>query len=152
VDADLRRGSLGRWLGVGNQPGLSNLVDGSASVENTIFKCEDRPLHFMVRGSSSVSPGELLQSPQLSGVFRRLGESFDLVLVDSPPVNLMTDTQLLAAACDGVLLIARAYSTNRKHFEKAAQDLRPFRIIGAVLNGGSRTHLTSRYKGYYERE
>jgi non-specific protein-tyrosine kinase len=149
VDGDLRRGSLGRWLGVENQPGLSNLVDGSATIENTIFKFEDRSLHFMLGGTSEVSPAELLQSPQLSSVFRRLADSFDLVLIDSPPMNLMTDAQLLAGACDAVLLIARAYSTNRKGFDKAIQELRPFRLIGTVLNGGARATLRSRYKGYY---
>jgi capsular exopolysaccharide synthesis family protein len=149
VDGDLRRGSLGRWLGVDNQPGLSNLVDGSATIEHSIFKCDDRPLHFMLRGTSPIVPGELLQSPNLTSIYRRLGESFDLILVDSPPVNLMTDTQLLAGACDAVLLIARAYSTNRKGFEKAVQDLRGFRIIGTVLNGGARPRRSSRYKGYF---
>lgn len=152
VDGDLRRGSLGRWLGVEDQPGLSNLVAGSATIENTIFKCEDRQLYFMLRGTSEVPPAELLQSPQLSSVFRRLGESFDMILVDSPPVNLMADAQLLVSACDAVLLIARAYSTNRKGYDKAVQDLRPFRIIGVVLNGGTRARASSRYKGYYIKE
>jgi capsular exopolysaccharide synthesis family protein len=152
VDGDLRRGSLGRWLGVEDQPGLSNLVDGSASIENTVFKCEDRPLHFILRGTSEVPPAELLQSPQLSSVFRRLADAFDLVLIDTPPVNLITDAQLLAGACDAVLLIARAYATNRKGFEKAVQELRPFRLIGTVLNGGSRAKSGSRYKGYYNRK
>jgi hypothetical protein len=64
----------------------------------------------------------------------------------------MADAQLLAGACDAVLLIARAYSTNRKGFEKAVQELRPFRLIGTVLNGGARAKLGSRYKGYYHKE
>jgi capsular exopolysaccharide synthesis family protein len=147
VDGDLRRASLGRWLGIESQPGLSNLLDGSASVENTVFKCDDSPLHFMTQGTSEASPGELLQSARLKSTFHRLGETFDLVLVDSPPLNLMTDATLLAGACEAVLLIVRAYSTNRKAFDKAIQELRPFRMIGTVLNGGTRS--SSRYKGYY---
>jgi tyrosine-protein kinase Etk/Wzc len=65
-----------------------------------------------------------------------LGEHFDMILVDSPPVNLITDTQLLAASCDAVLLVARAFSTTRKAFENTVRDLAPFRVIGTILNGG----------------
>ena len=63
-------------------------------------------------------------------------EQYDLVLVDTPPVNLIADVQLLAASCDAVLLIARAFSTTTKMFEKAVQELAPFRVIGTVLNAG----------------
>jgi Mrp family chromosome partitioning ATPase len=76
-------------------------------------------------------------------------EEFDLVLVDSPPVNLITDAQLLAGKCDAVLLIARAFSTTRTALEQAARELNAFRIIGTVLNGGTRPNLYRRYSGYY---
>jgi Mrp family chromosome partitioning ATPase len=78
-----------------------------------------------------------------------MSEQFDLVLVDSAPVNLISDTQLLAGCCDAVLLVARAFSTTRKSMEQAVQELSPFRIIGTVLNGGPRAHNYRRYKGYY---
>jgi len=149
LDGDLRRGTLGNWLGMkDDSKGLSNVLDGSAALEEVVFKSTEVPMHFVMRGNSKVSPGELLHSPRLATTFQKLTEQFDLVLVDSPPVNLITDVQLLAAKCDAVLLIARAFSTTRKGFEKAAQDLLPFRVIGSVLNAGSerRSH---RYKGYY---
>ncbi len=78
-------------------------------------------------------PAELLHSPQLGKQLRRLSEQFDLVLVDSAPVNLITDTQLLAGSCDAVLLVARAFSTTRKSLELAIQDLSQFRIIGTRI-------------------
>jgi capsular exopolysaccharide synthesis family protein len=156
VDGDLRKGSLGKWLRageqplrVGEQPGLSNLLDGSAKLEDVVLKSDDGPLHFLVRGTSSTAPAELLHSMDLRKHFQRMGELFDLVLVDSPPVNLITDTQLLAASCDAVLLIARAFQTTRKAFEKATQDLAPFRVIGTVLNGGTKTQPYRKYGGSY---
>jgi len=148
VDGDLRKGSLGKWLGVDHQPGLVSLLEGGASLEQVVFKCDDIPLHFVVRGKSDMRPGELLNAPQLKTFLRRMAEHYDLVLVDSPPVNMVTDAQLLAAGCDGVLLIARAYSTTCKHFQKMVQELASFRIVGAVLNGGE-PHSRRRYKGYY---
>jgi capsular exopolysaccharide synthesis family protein len=149
IDGDLRRGSIGKWLGVGDHPGLSNLLDGSARLDDVVVHCSDVPLHFVMRGNSKASPAELLHSPQLGSQFREMTENFNLVLVDSPPVNLLTDAQLLAGSCDAVLLIARAFSTTRKSFEQAAHDLSSFRMIGTVLNGGTRAQLNRRYHGYY---
>jgi tyrosine-protein kinase Etk/Wzc len=149
VDGDLRKGSLGKWLGIHNVNGLSNLVDGSAQLEDVVLKCNEIPVHFMVSGTSTKPSGELLHSPELGRYMRRLTEHFDLILVDSPPVNLLTDAQMLAASCDGVLLVARAFSTTCKSFEKTVQDLQPFRIVGTVLNGGANGKLYGRYGGYY---
>jgi capsular exopolysaccharide synthesis family protein len=149
VDGDLRKGTLGGWLGMRDtQAGLSNVLDGSAALDEVVLKSDEAPLHFMMRGASKVSPAELLHSPRLGSTFQKLSEQFDLVLVDSAPVNLITDVQLLAGSCDAVLLIARAFSTRRKAFERAVQDLLPFRVIGTVLNAGT-DRPPRRYKGYY---
>ncbi len=148
VDGDLRRGSLSKWLGVDSKPGLGNLIDGTAKMEDVILKSDKLPLRFMVRGNSKTSAAELLHSPQLGKQMRSITEHFPLVLVDSPPVNLITDTQLLAASCDAVLLVARAFVTTRKSLEKTAADLQSFRVIGTVLNGSS-PQGPRRYRGYY---
>ena len=145
VDGDMRRGTLGSWLGLDdNLPGLSNLMDGSAELEDVVLKSEDINIHLMLRGNSRAVD---LHASQLSSHIQAMSEQFDLILVDSPPVNVITDVQVLAASCDAVLLIAKAFSTTRKAFEKAAQDLSPFRVIGTVLNAGSAHH--PRYYGYY---
>ena len=154
VDGDLRKGSLGKWLGVSDRPGLSNLIDGSAKLEDVVLKCDESPMAFVVHGTSKAAPAELLNSADLGGYFRRLGEHFDLIIVDSPPVNLITDTQLLAAGCDAVLLVARAFATKRKALEKTVQDLASFRVIGTILNGGIKRggyggYGYNRGKGYY---
>ena len=149
VDGDLRRGSLGKWLGVGERPGLSNLIEGSATLSEVVLKSDAVPIHLIGCGTSKTPAGELLQSSELSRHFQKMTEQFALVLVDSPPVNLITDAQLLAGSCDGVILVTRAFSTTRKSLERAVQDLQPFRVIGTILNGATRSQLSSRYKGYY---
>jgi len=146
IDGDLRRGTLGSWLGVSDdQPGLSNLFNGSARLEDVVLKSDQIPMQFMARGNAQVHD---LHPSHFAGHFRRLGENFDLVLIDSPPVNLLADVQLLAASSDAVLLVARAFSTTRKALEKATQELAPFRVIGAELNPGV-TQRSSGYYGYY---
>ena len=146
VDGDLRRGTLGAWLGVGDQQvGLSNLFDGSAKLEDVVLKSEEVPMHFVVRGSAQLPD---LHPSHFAEHFKRLSELYDLVLIDSPPVNLLADVQILAATSDAILLVARAFATTRKALEKAAQELAPFRIIGAVLNAGV-TPKSYKYYGYY---
>ena len=118
-------------------------------LEDVVLQSDDTPFAFIVRGNSKVPPAELLNSPQLASHFRAMGKHFDLVLVDSPPVNLITDTQLLAGGCDAVLLIARAFATTRKAFKNAIQDLAPFNVIGTVLNGGPKSRIGWRNRNYY---
>ena len=146
VDGDMRRGTLGEWLGVDDSHvGLSNLLDGSAKLEDVILKSSNLPMHFIMRGNSLLPD---LHASHFSNHFRKIAEHYDLVLVDSPPVNALTDVQLLAASTDAVLLIARAFSTTRKALEQAMHHLKPFRMIGCVLNAGS-SQRAERYHGYY---
>jgi protein-tyrosine kinase len=148
IDGDLRKGTVGKWLGVHNHPGLSNLIDGSAQPEDVIFKCDELPMHFMVSGTSKKPAAELLTSSVLGDTIRQMTQHFDLVLVDSPPVNLIADAQMLAGSCDGIMLVARVFSTTCKAFQKTMDDLLSFRIVGTVLNGSMRAQLYHRY-GYY---
>jgi capsular exopolysaccharide synthesis family protein len=149
VDGDIRRGSLGKWLGADEHRGLSNLIDGSANLDEVVLKNDDLPVHFMTRGNSPVPAAELLQSPELSSRFQTMSKYFSLVLIDSPPVNLVTDAQLLAKGCDAVLLVVRAFMTTRKSLERTVQDLQSFRVLGTVLNCATRAQMDRRYRGYY---
>ncbi len=138
VEGDLRKGTICEWLRVDPAPrGFGNLIEGSATLAEAVSKADDIPLHFMMRGNSPISPAELLNTPGLQRHFHEMAARFDLVLVDSPPVNLFTDAQLLAAHTDAVLLVARAFSTRAQALERAVQELGPAKVIGAVLNAGS---------------
>jgi polysaccharide biosynthesis transport protein len=150
IDGDLRRGTIGKWLGVGaEQAGFSDLIEGTAALDDVILGSDNTPLRFMVRGKSKISPAELLHSPRLSSHLRRMAEYFDLVLIDSAPLSLVTDAQLLATHCDAVILSARVFQTTRKSLEQSAGELNGFRIIGTVLNGGTRPKAYRRYNEYY---
>jgi capsular exopolysaccharide synthesis family protein len=149
IDGDLRRRSLSHALGIRDQPGLSNLLDGSAKLPQVVHACTDFPFFAISAGNSETPATELLHSRQASSQIREITQRFDLILVDSSPVNLIADTQLLAGYTDAILLVTRAFATAREALEKAARDLRPFRIVGAVLNGGTRTQLYGRKNVYY---
>jgi capsular exopolysaccharide synthesis family protein len=149
VDGDLRKKGIGRVLGINHCPGMSNLLDGSARLEDVVLKSDDLPFQFVLAGTSKKQPAELLTSSALPDSFREMTKHFDLVLVDSPPVNLMADAQSLAGSCDGVLVVARVLSTKTKALERSLQDLLPFRIVGTILNGGIvHERQGYDYKGY----
>ena len=146
VDGDLRRGTLGSWMGIDPQrPGLSNLLDGSAGINDVLMKADDFSLYVLPSGNARI--GDLEQS-RFDAAFKPLTKHFDLILVDSPPVNLISDVQTIAGACDAVLLLARAFTTTTKSLEEAAEKLQTFRIIGTILNAGSPAR-SRKYKGYY---
>jgi len=150
VDGDLRCSSIAQWLGAPYCPGLGNLIDGTAKLKDVVRKSEQFPIHLIFAGDSTEAPAELLEPTRLRQCVNQLTQYFDLVLIDSPPINLIADTHLLAQSCDGIVLVARAYSTKRKAFEKAVHDLAGHRILGAVLNAGSDTRDYGRYRsGYY---
>jgi Mrp family chromosome partitioning ATPase len=105
-------------------------------------------MHFMVRGNGTATD---VHTSQFQTHFRKLAESFDLIILDSPPVNLLADVQVLAGCSDAVLLVARSFVTSRQALEKAARDLERFNVIGTVLNGAANRQQKS-YYGYYRGE
>jgi protein-tyrosine kinase len=149
VDGDLRRGQLSRWLGIQDRAGLANLLAGTSRLEEVVFRSSAIPFQFMGLGTSKLPPPELVHSSRWPSRIREISEHFDLTLVDSPPANLVADAQLLAAGCDAVLLVARAFRTSRETFESVWHDFQSYRVIGTVLNGGPLTGSYRHYKGYY---
>jgi len=152
IDGDLRRQGIGHALRFLDGPGFSNLLDGSASLDDVVCRADSLPFHVMIAGTSKKSPAELLTASVLQRSIREMTQYFDLILVDSPPVNLVTDAQMLAGVCDGVLLVGRALATTTKSLEKSLQDLVQFRIVGTVLNGATvherRGYYNNGYLGY----
>lgn len=149
VDGDLRRGAVGAYLGLESRPGLSDAIEGTVRLEDAIVRSNEISADFLLRGNSKIPPAELLFSEAAAAQFRKMREGYDLVIVDTPPITLVADTQMIVANCDGVILVVRAFSTSRKALEKATQDLNSARIIGAVLNGGTRAQVYRGYGGYY---
>jgi capsular exopolysaccharide synthesis family protein len=149
IEGDLRRGALQRALGLESPPGFCNLLEGTAKPKDVILKSEATPVDFILRGYSSVSPAELLHSPKLESYLKGFSEQYDLVFIDSAPVNMVEDTQVLATYSDAILLVARPFLTSCKELAKASQALMRHRIIGAVFNGADAVAPYQRYRSYY---
>jgi len=115
------------------------VLSGTATLESAIQQVivgESRPLHFLTSGRSEDSPAPLLESEVMRRLIESVQREYDLIIIDTPPVNIVTDAAVLGTFVDGVLVVARAGSTDRAALAYAVQQLRHVRapILGVVLN------------------
>jgi receptor protein-tyrosine kinase len=116
--------------------GLTNLLTGTADVEDVVQRVGDRNLSVIGAGPTPPNPGELLSSSQMAALVEKLRGENDFVLVDSPPVLPVADSSGLAVFMDGVLLSVRHGTTRREQLQQAATTLQGVnaKIFGVVLN------------------
>ncbi|HEX6693754.1 MAG TPA: polysaccharide biosynthesis tyrosine autokinase, partial [Longimicrobiales bacterium] len=156
VDGDLRRGALNDVFEVPREPGFSEVLLGRAALENAVHAVRldgNVSLDFLPTGTLPPNPAELLSSRDAQDLLRRMRESYDIVIMDAPPLNLVTDGALLGASSDGVIMVVRAGVTHRDAVNYAMDLLGAVRaeLIGTVLNDvhdSSHAYYGSE-KGYY---
>jgi len=111
-----------------------------------VYLLEGARLWILPAGSAQSNALELLQSGQLSAVTNQLEEWFDWIIIDSPPVLPLGDTSVWARLADGILLVARQGTTEKRHLLKGIEALEPKKLIGALLNC---SQSSSDYHYYY---
>ena len=140
VEADLRHPSMGRALGLSGSYGLSSyLLDHSVAVDQAIEWPRGLGFAVVVAGSPSSMPYELLASARLSELLAKLRETFDFVLVDTPPALPFPDVRILRELVDGFLLVVRAKRTPREQVRECLTALGPSRVLGMIFNDDDRT-------------
>lgn len=153
VDADMRRGGLNMVFGTPRSPGLSEVIMGTAHLDAAIRHVsvgEDQELAFLGTGTFPPNPAELLGSARMGDLLDTLEEHFDIVIIDSPPLNVVTDAAVIGRAADGVLLVVRAGKTQRDGIEFALEQLRNVRapLLGTILNDASSARSGRYYDAY----
>ncbi|HTP67871.1 MAG TPA: CpsD/CapB family tyrosine-protein kinase [Dongiaceae bacterium] len=134
IDGDTRSHGLTRLLGLHGKSGLANVLEGSAAPREGLFRTESDNLYVMGAGSSPLPPAELHASPKWNELMKFSRESFDLLIVDSPPVLNLADVELISSFCDGIVFIVRACRTTREVLRKSAAQLDQKKIVGVVFN------------------
>jgi capsular exopolysaccharide synthesis family protein len=134
VDADLRRPRVHALFGIASQPGLVDVLAGSASLADALVLLADVHLAVLPAGLPPAQPAELLGSTGMRRTLEALRSRFDRVIVDVPPVIPLADVGVLAPQCDGVLLVVRAGVTPKPAIERALNTFDPERLLGVVLN------------------
>lgn len=136
IEADLRRPKVTRYLGLVGGVGLTNVLSGTADVDDVLQQVGDRKLSVMGAGPTPPNPGELLSSSQMAALVDKLRGQNDFILVDSPPLLPVADSSGLAVFMDGVVLSVRHGTTRKEQLQQATMTLRGVnaKIFGLVLN------------------
>ncbi len=152
LDADLRRPSVHKALDVLREPGLTNLLVGDAEPREAVRPSVLPNLDFLPSGPFPPNPSELLNSKAMERLLEALEGKYSHVILDSPPVLAVTDSSVLGAHSDGVVVVLRSGETEQKAAERAVDQLRRIgvRVFGAVLNEvATSTPEESYYLQYY---
>lgn len=137
VDADMRRPSVAKSYGLDPLSlGLSELVAGTAKLSDCIHKVEGSNLMVMTSGAIPPNPLELLHSARFTQALEVLAQNFEIIIIDSPPVELVSDAMVIAAVASDVIFVTKAVSTPYPLARKSLQRLRRANahIVGVVLN------------------
>jgi len=149
LEADLRRPALENYIEEKASRGLTDLLMGTASVEEVVLRVGDSNLFLIMSGVKPPNPAELVSSQAMQDLLRGLREGFDYVIVDAPPVLAVSDSIAMAPMMDGVLLVASHGIANRDGACHTVELLSKVdtRILGVVINN---VELASRHRyGYY---
>jgi capsular exopolysaccharide synthesis family protein len=153
VEADLRRPSIAQHLGLGdNTPGLTALYDGTATLAQCVQRVEGSSLYVLPAGRPPANPSELITSERFQHMIRRIAAACDILIIDSPPVHLVSDAVLLSTMATGVLFVVKADSTPYPLARRCLRTLQDAGapIIGVALNQVDFTKAGRYYGGYTE--
>jgi capsular exopolysaccharide synthesis family protein len=146
IDCDLRKPSIHKKFKLSNLVGLSDVIIGKADLVKAAHKYNNN-LVVLTSGKIPPNPSEMLSSKTMGNLLETLKQSFDYIILDTPPVQAVTDSQILATKADGTILVVRAEKTKKDSVQNAVNLLKKVNanIIGTVLNGVD----TNRNKYYY---
>src|SRR5580693_4828355 len=151
IDADLRRPSIHKTLGMGPHSGLSNVLTGSATLEQAITRTAVLPnLFVLTAGTPPPNPAELLASANMKDVLTQLRGQYDHVVIDTPPSLSVTDAVVLSPRADAVVLVIRSGQTTKTALRRSRDILMQVnaKVVGVLLNA---VDLSSPdYYYYYE--
>lgn len=146
IDADAHRPSLHKKLKIENKFGILNLICDDSNIDAAIHSHNDY-LDVITCGSNTSKPSELLNSEKFDELLEFLKKKYDYIIIDTPPINPVSDALVIAQKVDAIILIIRAASTTHEAFRKALKSLSvlDLKVDGVIVNGSD-----PRPKGYYK--
>lgn len=145
VEADLRRPKAAERLGLDGAVGVTSVLVGRVKIEDAIQIHLETSLDFIAAGAIPPNPAELLQSNAMADLMVALRETYDVVIIDAPPLLPVTDAALIAAKSDGALLVLGHGKVTRDQVAHSIERLEQVdaRIVGLVMN-----NVPAKAKGY----
>jgi len=136
IDCDLRKPSVHKVLGIDFVEGLSTYLTGGGEVDDFIQKLPIPNLSVLTSGRIPPNPAEMISSSKMKDMLRLLGERYDHIVIDSPPLLKVTDPVILSRLVDGVILVVHGGKSTRDVVRRTRYELTAAgaRIFGVVLN------------------
>ncbi len=162
IDGDMRCSSLHHYLGSEFHPGLSDYLSGKATLQEVMQlpeEAKDRDpsmtgvlnnITFIPGGDGGDLAADLSASKRFGEMLTTVAPYFDWIIVDSPPVLLVSDAVNLARSCDAVMLVARSGVTTFPVAQRAQQELKASNVLGFVLNAVDKPPMSGSYYYRYE--
>ncbi len=152
IDSDLRMPSLTDYLGIEADTGLSEVLEGTFTLRESIIRLEPSGLHLLPGGRARSDVSELISGAKFKEILRQAHEMFDYVIIDAPPLGIFTDAAVLINQADGALLVVSANQTKYKDIERILETLPRQKMLGAVLNQSEDTLIRDSYYNYYSNQ
>ncbi|WP_412990446.1 CpsD/CapB family tyrosine-protein kinase [Pediococcus siamensis] len=151
IDADLRRPTAHRTFNILNATGLSSYLTNNAVYEEIIQNTDIPNLSVITSGPVPPNPAELLNSHHVNSLLARLQSEYDMIIIDAPPINTVTDAQLLANKADGVILVVPQGIAEKGSVMHAVEQLKTVhaKLLGTVMNRFKADKAPGYYGGYY---
>lgn len=153
VDADLRRASLHKKMKIENKDGFSNVLAGFSDVETAVHHLSDS-MDILTAGPIPPNPSELLGSKKFVDFIAKARETYDYIIIDTPPIDIVSDALVIAPHTDGMILVIRSDYTAHYMLQRAldSANFAKINILGVILNGvemkAVRRYNKSRYARY----
>lgn len=152
LDCDLRKPRMHNVFAADRFPGLSDFLFSNVELDDIIRDTQNENLKFITAGTIPPNPSELLGSVQMKNFLKSLEERFDMVIIDSPPLISVTDSEILFTLTDGGILVAKAQKTPIDVVLKSSRTLNtmnPHNYLGCVLNDFNIKGSYGYYYNYY---
>jgi capsular exopolysaccharide synthesis family protein len=134
LEGDVRRPALSQMFGLQGRPGICEWLRGDHKLTECVYYLEGPGVWIMPAGSSPQNPLEVLQSVKLNALMAQLADWFECIVIDSPPVLPLADTSVWMRLADGIVLVARQGTTEKKQLQRGLEAIEPQKLIGALLN------------------
>ncbi|HDZ1577798.1 TPA: polysaccharide biosynthesis tyrosine autokinase [Klebsiella pneumoniae] len=148
IDADLRKGYVHKMLGRKQGQGLSEVLSGQVAVEKVIEHVDDAAFDYIGRGLIPPNPAELLMHPRFEALLKWGSQNYDLVVIDTPPILVVTDAAIIGRYAGTSLMVARFEVNTVKEIEVSMKRFEQSGVVvkGCILNGVVKK--ASSYYGY----
>ena len=156
IDGDLRIPSIAKKMQIDGETGLTDLLKGGETVQMSNFKSAYyNNWYIMPSGSLPPNPSELLGSRRMEKVLKTLSANFDYIVLDLPPVNIVSDALTVSKYIDGMIVVVREDYTEKKEIDLCFRqlELSEVKVLGCVINESKNSkgsYKKYKYKKYYK--